>query len=99
MLLVILPFTAPFPTCEMGVLLGGSASSVSRGAPVSATSPAFDSERRDSSPGPLFDEESFKDVILTTVTPVVSPAVEDVAPISIAPAMPVFRAPLVALRL
>jgi hypothetical protein len=75
-LLAALPFTAPFSTIDLGMLLGTEPAAVARAAhQPSASHPLELDAQQNGSPGALLDEEMFKDV---TVTPTVS-----VAPVTI----------------
>lgn len=94
--MVALPFTAPFPTCDASTLF---ALETATGVDNARTMVAIDDASRSSSPGPLLDEESFKDVIATelVVVPFQSEEGRSAQPLSVT--LTVVRPPLVALRL
>ena len=98
-LLAALPFTPPFSTIDLGMLLGTDRSALIVVSPQPAAHSPEIGAGRGAASGVLLDEETFKDV---TVTPTMS--VERVAPAAMtvtaaAAVTSVVRTPIVALRL
>jgi hypothetical protein len=99
-LLVLLPFTAPFSTLDLGMLLGSEqpALVLASHSPSASSSSEVDGRSRGTS-GALLDEESFKDVTLTPTASVAPLTVATAVAPSQPAAMSVVRSPLVTLRL
>lgn len=95
--LAALPFTAPFSTCNLAMLMGDSHTAVHLEQPLSVG--ASVDAPHDASPGPMLDEESFKDVTLaaSALVPFLSSA--RISSSQLAPITSIVRPPLVALRL
>ena len=99
--LVAAPFTSPFPTCDVRALFASATAVVSH-----APSPApgrirllSASLESDGAPVSL-EEETFKDdIVLTDVVGFAAPRAERPRSTPVAATIPVFRSPLVALRL
>lgn len=101
-LLVVLiasPFTAPFSSCDLRVLFAESRASVIHLDHAPATHEVVEQNLDNSSPGPVLEEESFKDVLVST------PTTLSLSFIGLPEASPqarvtsAFRLPIVALRL
>jgi hypothetical protein len=98
LVLAVLPFTAPFPTVDLGMLRGGSAAAV----PQHSNAPSFEAARINRAPAQapyeesLKDDKSFKDATLIVAHDPLSIAVERFASPSLtaAPVLP-HRRPVV----
>jgi hypothetical protein len=98
--LITLPFTAPFSTCDAGMLFADVHSAAAHPVEPVFSSPSLDIMRSDdAAPGSLLDEEPFKDVTVSTVTLLSPPTVDAPAGHAVVAASSVSRPSLVALRL
>jgi hypothetical protein len=66
--LIASPFTAPFSTCDLRVLFAESRASVIHLDRAPATHAFVEQNLDDTSPGPLLEEESLKDLLVSTPT-------------------------------
>jgi hypothetical protein len=97
--LIATPFTAPFSSCDLRVLFAESRASEIHLDRAPATHAFFEQNLDDTSPGPLLEEESFKDVLVSTPTTFALSFIGLPDAPRQARVMSTFRNPLVSLRL